>query len=135
MEIKTTTTKIFYRIEAKPEGGFRAVPQDSTLETIEGSTREEVEEKIRAKLSETIATQLPTTFKIGGKNLTLAINTKFNLTTEGQSRPATTGSETKLTPEAGPITPGDSSGSSLRVFASLLALATLIYFLLRLFHH
>ena len=122
MDIKTTTARFSYRIQAKPEGGFVATPSDPAMETIEGSTKEQVEQKVQAKISEMIGAQLPTTLKLGGINVT--VNRKVNFTTRTQSGPPLTGSQqtdafqrSELTAGSGPIVASDNSGKTLRVIA------------------
>lgn len=137
MDLKTKAAQLSYRIEAKPEGGFRAVFNHSSMDTIEGSSREEVNEKVRAKLGEMIVAQLPTSFKIGG--ITMAINTKFNVSTRPETGPATAPdakrcqSTTPLASDATPITPSSNTGKALRVMIAGTGIAALIFFLLRLF--
>lgn len=59
MEIHKTLTKYFYRIEAKPGGGFVGIPADATMVTIEGATREEVLQKIEEKIGAAIGKEFP----------------------------------------------------------------------------
>jgi hypothetical protein len=58
-KIKTTVTKLSYRIEPAHDGGFVGVPSDPTLGNVEGATREDVQQKIRAKLEELVQQQMP----------------------------------------------------------------------------
>jgi hypothetical protein len=60
MEIKHTFfSKLLYRIEPKPEGGFIARCKDPNLPPIVGATREEVDQKIQANISADLAAQFP----------------------------------------------------------------------------
>jgi hypothetical protein len=59
MEIKRTLSKIVYRIEPKPEGGFIARASDPEVPALEAPTREELQQKIQAAVSATLASQFP----------------------------------------------------------------------------
>jgi hypothetical protein len=141
LDLKTTTTKFSYRVEPKPEGGFRAIPSDSGMAVIEGSTREEVNEKIRAKLGEMIVAQFPISLKIGG--IPVTINTKFNLWTRKDARPGITDSNPNLNRfqnaselycGASPIVPVANTGKAFRFVITSAGIGVLVYFLLHLFH-
>lgn len=139
MDLKAQAAKFSYRIEAKPEGGFRAIFADSGMGIIEGASREEVKEKVQAKLGEMIVAQLPTTFKIGG--ISVAVNTTFKVRTRTDASP-TTGSEahrsqsnTAIGSEATPIVPSANMSKTFRAIITVAGVAALTYFLLQLFHH
>ncbi len=59
MEFKRTLTKIIYKIEPKPEGGFIARAADPQVPPLEAATREELQEKIQAAIRSTLAVQFP----------------------------------------------------------------------------
>jgi hypothetical protein len=59
MEIKRTISKIVYRIEPRPEGGFIARASDPGTPPLEAATREELQEKIQAAISATLAAEFP----------------------------------------------------------------------------
>ena len=59
MEIKRTLSKIVYRIEPKPEGGFIARASDPEVPVLEAPTREELQQKIQAAICATLAAQFP----------------------------------------------------------------------------
>jgi hypothetical protein len=59
MEIKNIVTKVVYRIEPKPEGGFIARANDPATPPLEAATREELQQKIVAAISSTLATEFP----------------------------------------------------------------------------
>jgi len=59
MDIKQTFTKLLYRIEPKPEGGFIARCKDPSIPPIEAATREEINEKIQASITANLAAQFP----------------------------------------------------------------------------
>ena len=139
--LQTTSAKFSYRVEPKPEGGFRAIPSDSSMAVIEGSTREEVNEKIRAKLGEMITAQLPISFKVGG--IPVTINTKFNVRTRTDAQPGVPGSDpnpnrfqsaSELYTGASPIVPVAGTGKAFRFVVTSAAIAGLIYLLLHLLH-
>jgi hypothetical protein len=58
MESRTFLSKLIYRIEPKPGGGFIATSKDSTA-AIEGATREEVQRKIQESIATTLSAQFP----------------------------------------------------------------------------
>lgn len=133
MTSTTTTAKFSYKIEAKPDGGFVAVPTEPGMEPIEGSSREEVEQKIQAKVAEMIGAQLSSSFKFGGVNVT--VNRKVNFSVRNASGSLITGSRMSNTlqdipanGEAAPIVP-TGGGSAIRIFAWAVGLAVLIYFI------
>lgn len=59
MEIKRTLTRIIYRIEPKPEGGFIARAVDPQVPPLEAATREELQQKIQSAIKDTLAAQFP----------------------------------------------------------------------------
>jgi hypothetical protein len=59
MEIKRTLTKIIYRIEPKPEGGFIAHAVDPDVPPLEAATREELQLKILSAIKNTLSAQFP----------------------------------------------------------------------------
>lgn len=58
-DFKTTITRMFWRIEPKPEGGFIARCSDATVPPLEGATKAEVQQKIQEKLTSDLASQFP----------------------------------------------------------------------------
>ena len=133
--METSVTKFVYRIEPNPAGGFIARPSDPSLEPIEGATREEVQQKIQAKITEMIQSQLPTELKLGPLNV--KINRKVTVTTRSTTTPdanvqlpSAQNLATQNTLDA--TAPSSETISTiLRVTAGVLALLTLMYFLLR----
>lgn len=72
MELKHLT-KITYRIEPKPEGGFIARPADPGVPPLEAPTREELLQKIQAKIAAELGSglaglELPFTNKLLNNN-------------------------------------------------------------------
>lgn len=133
-EIKTDvqTSKISYRIEPKPEGGFVATSSDASMPRIEGASREEVQQKIKTAIEQVISAQLPTVFKLGKINLKL--NTNINLTTRTapvsqppSDSPSHTTPQVALTQSAAPIVPERSTGTALWVIVGLVVLAAFVY--------
>jgi hypothetical protein len=59
VELKQIITKLTYRIEEKPEGGFIAHASDATLPALEAPTRTELQQKIQANISAALAAQFP----------------------------------------------------------------------------
>jgi len=59
MEFKRTISKVIYRIEPKPEGGFIARTSDAGTPPLEAPTRMELQEKIQAAIRATLATEFP----------------------------------------------------------------------------
>ncbi len=66
LEIKRTLTKIIYRIEPKPEGGYIARAADPQVPPLEAATREELQQKVQSAIRDTLSAQFP------GLNLPLA---------------------------------------------------------------
>jgi hypothetical protein len=59
MEIKRTISRIAYRIEPKPDGGFIARCSDPTVPPLEGASRFELEQQIKAKITAEMESQFP----------------------------------------------------------------------------
>jgi hypothetical protein len=59
MEIKRTISRVIYRIEPKPEGGFIARCDDSTVPPLEAASRFELEQQIRDKITSEVESQIP----------------------------------------------------------------------------
>jgi hypothetical protein len=59
MEIKRTISRIAYRIEQKPEGGFIARCSDPNVPPLEGASRFELEQQIQAKITAEMESQFP----------------------------------------------------------------------------
>jgi hypothetical protein len=59
MEIKRTISRIAYRIEPKPEGGFIARCSDPTVPPLEAASRFELEQQIKAKITAEMESQFP----------------------------------------------------------------------------
>ena len=57
-----TFTKLSYRIEEKPEGGFIARPSDPAMGVLEGVTKEEVQQLVQEKMRALIGQQTPDLF-------------------------------------------------------------------------
>lgn len=55
MEIKRTISRIFWHIDAKPEGGSIARSNDATVPPLEAATRAELEDKIKIKEEKMVA--------------------------------------------------------------------------------
>jgi hypothetical protein len=59
MEIKRTISRIAYRIEEKPEGGFIARCSDPNVPPLEAASRFELEQQIQAKITAEMESQIP----------------------------------------------------------------------------
>lgn len=59
MEIKRTISRVIYRIEPKPEGGFIARCDDPTVPPLEGASRFELEQQIKDKITSQVESQIP----------------------------------------------------------------------------
>ena len=59
MEIKRTISRIAYRIEQKPEGGFIARCSDPNMPPLEAASRFELEQQIQAKITAEMESQFP----------------------------------------------------------------------------
>ncbi len=59
MEIKRTISRVIYRIEPKPEGGFIARCDDPTVPPLEAASRFELEQQIQDKISSEVESQIP----------------------------------------------------------------------------
>ena len=59
MEIKRTISRIIYRIEPKPEGGFIARCGDPNVPPLEADTRFELEQQIKDKITSEVESQIP----------------------------------------------------------------------------
>jgi hypothetical protein len=59
MEIKRTISRIAYRIEPKPEGGFIARCSDPTVPPLEAASRFELEQQIKTKITAEMESQFP----------------------------------------------------------------------------
>jgi hypothetical protein len=59
MEIRRTISRIAYRIEEKPEGGFIARCSDSNVPPLEAASRFELEQQIQAKITAEMESQFP----------------------------------------------------------------------------
>src|SRR4051812_22399975 len=58
MEIRRTISRIIYRIEPKPEGGFIARCDDPTVPPLEGASRFELEQQIKDKITSEVESQI-----------------------------------------------------------------------------
>jgi len=59
MEIKRTISRVIYRIDPKPEGGFIARCDDPTVPALEAASRFELEQQIRDKITSEVESQIP----------------------------------------------------------------------------
>src|SRR5579859_3454699 len=59
MEIKRTISRIAYRIEPKPEGGFIGRCSDPNVPPLEAASRFELEQQIQAKITAEMESQFP----------------------------------------------------------------------------
>src|SRR3954452_10947174 len=59
MEIKRTISRIAYRIEKKPEGGFIARCSDLNVPPLEAASRFELEQQIQVKITAEMESQFP----------------------------------------------------------------------------
>lgn len=59
MEIKRTISRVIYRIEPKPGGGFIARCDDPTVPPLEAASRFELEQQIKDKISSEVESQIP----------------------------------------------------------------------------
>jgi hypothetical protein len=59
MEIKRTISRIAYRIEERPEGGFIARCSDPNVPPLEAASRFELEQQIQAKITAEMESQFP----------------------------------------------------------------------------
>jgi hypothetical protein len=73
-DFKTTIKRMFWRIEAKPEGGFIARCSDATVPPLEGATREELQKKIQEKLVSDLGSQFPGLALNLGKPVTKSVS-------------------------------------------------------------
>src|SRR5689334_13114751 len=96
MELKRLITKLTYRIEPKPEGGFIAHATDPAVPPLEAPTREELQRKIQ----ETIFAGLTSEFA-GLKLPTANQETKFAF--HNESKPAGSFVIQSAAPDAKPI--------------------------------
>ena len=133
-EIKTDvqTSKISYRIEPKPEGGFVATSSDASMPRIEGASREEVQQKINTAIEQVISAQLPTVLKLGKINLKLNTNIKVTTRTAPVSQtpsdsPSNATPPTASGQSAAPIVPEPSTGRVMWVIVGLVVLAGFVY--------
>jgi hypothetical protein len=83
MEIKRTISRIVYRIEPKPEGGFIARCSDPNVPPLEAATRFELDQQIKAKVTAEMESQVPG-LKIRldqseDKSITLATNSNRSI--------------------------------------------------------
>ena len=126
--IKTTTTKLTYRIEEKPGGGFISRCDDSSAETFEGATREEVQQKIDDKLLAMLGDFLHHRVKIGDVAAKLDFTEKVT-TTVSTSKPSQTVPENAALATSEPRF--ESTGSLWRWIALLIAIGAILLYLLR----
>jgi hypothetical protein len=59
MEIKRTVSRVIYRIEPKPEGGFIARCDDPNVPPLEAASRFELEQQLREKITSEVESQIP----------------------------------------------------------------------------
>ncbi len=59
MDLKQLITRLAYKIEPKPEGGFIARATDPTVPPLEAPTREELQQKIRESMSSALSSEFP----------------------------------------------------------------------------
>jgi hypothetical protein len=59
MEIKRTISRVIYRIEPKPEGGFIARCDDPNVPPLEAASRFELEQQIKDKITSEVESQIP----------------------------------------------------------------------------
>jgi hypothetical protein len=67
MEIKRTISKVVYRLESKPDGGFIARSSDPGTPPLEAPTRDELQGKIQATISANLAAEF-TSLKLPAEN-------------------------------------------------------------------
>ncbi|MCU1268744.1 MAG: hypothetical protein JWN74_38 [Acidobacteriaceae bacterium] len=77
MEIKRTISRVIYRIEPKPEGGFIARCDDPTVPPLEGATRFELQQQIQDKITSEVESQIPG-LKISLEKKFVSLDTKTN---------------------------------------------------------
>ena len=128
VDIKTTVTKLTYRIEDKPGGGFIARSDDPAAETFDGATREEVQQKIDDKLMALVGDLLHHKIKIGDSvnvSFTEKVSTKFATSKPSQTLAA----NTTFAPSSEPRF--ESGGTFWRWLALLVAIGAMILYFLR----
>jgi len=59
MDIANTVSRIAWRIERKPEGGYIARCSDTSVPPLEGATEAEVKEKVREQITAELAAKFP----------------------------------------------------------------------------
>jgi hypothetical protein len=127
--VKTTTSKMSYRIEAKPGGGFIGLPSGPALGTVEGATREEVQQKVEARLMEAAQEQL-LDFKLGSADV--KVNRKVNFVSGKQAEQILEKLQLQGdTPVPGPqpIAPEESGNKILRFALAIIVVLALVYYL------
>ena len=125
--IKQTTTKLTYRIEEKPGGGFIARSDDPSAETFEGATRDEVQQKINDKLLALVGDALHHKITLGDSinvSFTEKVSTKFSISKPSQDIAEQT--EVSSTSE-----PHFESGNFWLWLALLIAIGVVVVYLLR----
>lgn len=75
MEIKRTISRVIYRIEPKPEGGFIARCDDPTVPPLEAASRFELEQQIQDKITSEVESQIPG-LKISLEKQFISLDTK-----------------------------------------------------------
>ena len=75
MEIKRTISRIIYRIEPKPEGGFIARCDDPKMPPIEAASRFELDKQIQEKITSEVESQIPG-FKISLEKKFISLDSK-----------------------------------------------------------
>jgi hypothetical protein len=140
LDLALSKAEFAYHIEEKPGGGFVARPKDGNHEPLEGATRQEVEDKIRGTLQALIGQQLAGLGNSGDLTVTRKFNAGNHTTFYFSSYSAPQSSDPNLLQPGpaqgidsmGPIEPEkDNSGRFLVILVIFLALAALVYFLLR----
>jgi len=115
-----TVTKISYRIDEKPGGGFIARPGDPAMDVIEGATREEVQQQIDQKMGALIGQQLPNVF---GDSNEIKVTTNRNVSLQFLH-----GNSANLSTMSGNQVPNNSS-NGVRISFNISSVGRIVRFL------
>jgi hypothetical protein len=116
-----TVTKISYRMEEKPEGGFIARPGDPAMGVIEGATREEVQQKLNQKMGAMIGQQLPNVF---GDSNEIKVTTNRNVSVQFLH-----GNSASASAMSGSQHPIKSSNNGVRISFNISSVGRIVRFL------
>jgi hypothetical protein len=127
-----TTTKISYRIEEKPEGGFIARPSDPAMGILEGVSKEEVQQLVQEKMRSLLGQQIPD-LSANPRNINMTVNSnvRFRLVSQNSSGQQSN-SQPGLPPSGGHAISVSLNVSSLgrivRFVITVIVVSALVYF-------